>query len=131
MNYPKAILLIGALIAPLLACAPAFAQTAPKPAVPLGALDPDVKCLVSTMTLSSSDDEHVKSVANMGASYYLGRLDARAISTADLEDRMVIVLSQMTPDQLRTELDACAKTLEDTAGNLKTVGEEVSRRTEH
>jgi hypothetical protein len=93
--------------------------------------DADVRCLVVTSVMSKSDEPTAKTYGQIGAAYYLGKLDGRD-PKLDLENRLVAEGVKMKTDgaAAASEAQRCLAALAARAGDLTAMGDRVTKRVE-
>ena len=108
-----------------LAAAIALAGAALPAAAQDDAAGKDLRCMIITMSLMSSNDPTQQQQGLMGTLYYVGRLDGRT-PDLDLEARLRGEVAQLTPQVMAAEAQRCSaqliargKALQDIGAHLK------------
>ena len=87
----------------------------------------DLRCLVTSLSLTTSDDQTARTAGLLASLYYFGRLDGRA-PNLDLENRMVAEIERMTPEEIRAEAPRCGSTMKDRGQALTAIGNHLVER---
>jgi hypothetical protein len=87
----------------------------------------DLRCLVTSLSLTTSDDQTAKTAGLLASLYYFGRLDGRA-PNLDLENRMVGEIEKMTPDEVRSEAARCGSIMRERGQTLTAIGNHLVER---
>ncbi|PLR22337.1 hypothetical protein SGCZBJ_18515 [Caulobacter zeae] len=89
----------------------------------------DLRCFVVTSLLAASDDESAKQIGQMGALYFMGRIDAK-LSDKKIEDQMVALSAGLTEADTRAMLVRCGGELEKRGATMQEISKRVQVREE-
>lgn len=87
----------------------------------------DVRCVMVSFGLMQSPDPQIRALATGAGLYFVGRIRGRS-PDLDLEAAVVQQLGALTPEDMRDELQRCRGVLQDEAGKLKVVGDDLKQR---
>ena len=85
----------------------------------------DAQCLLALGQLGSAEDEAARQAGMMGAQYYLGRLDGRAV--ADLEGLLRRAAAAMKAEELGPTLQRCGALMQERGQALQTIGDRMTK----
>ena len=83
----------------------------------------DAQCLLALGQLGSAEDEAARQAGMMGAQYYLGRLDGRAV--ADLEGLLRRAAAAMKAEELGPTLQRCGALMQERGQALQAIGDRM------
>lgn len=118
-------------VSALALAAAASAPSAVRAATPAAnaRLDESVRCFAVTSILSISDDEETKQVGQMGALYFMGRLEGQ-LSDKEFEDRLFEFSKNRDKIDTNKILAGCGELMQAHGAAVQAIGDRVSKREE-
>jgi hypothetical protein len=90
-------------------------------------VDESVRCFVSMSMLIQADDAETKNVGQMGALYFMGRLDS-GMPDKDLEERIFAVGQSMEGQDVQKVIQHCGEIMQERGEAVQKIGERVAVR---
>jgi hypothetical protein len=115
-----ALIPLGALAAATLALPPAARAEDPKSTT-------DIRCIVVSGTLASSDDPELQSLGRANLFYFMGRLEGRG-DTDNLPARIADAESKMTADDMKAQAGVCNGIFTAAMQSLQAVNDAIQQR---
>lgn len=114
-------------IAAALGVAMSIASSAQAQAPAASSASEDLRCFVATSLLAASGDDSIKQIGQMGALYFMGRVDAK-LSDKELEDQMFAVGQGLTEADTRAMLVRCGNVLQQRGTKIQEISKRVQAR---